>query len=117
HFTRLVSGEGNRIDLGSITAEGGCATQNQIGGRRCHKGCLSWSSSGCALTFGGNAEAVRVAVVVGKKELGLAVVSIFQFRDAVPKAFEALPGFMDVGRRPIESNALVVFPFDGSACK
>ena len=31
------------------------------------------------LSFGRDAEAVRIAIIVGKKKLGLAVVSIFEF--------------------------------------
>ena len=56
-----------------------------------------------------DAEAMRIAVVVGKEKLGLPVVSMFEFGNNVPKALQSLAGFVDILRRPVESNALVVF--------
>src|ERR1700684_1133005 len=58
---------------------------------------------------------MRIAVVVGKEKLGLPVLSIFEFRNTVPKALQSVSDFVDILRGPIESNALVVFRLDRSS--
>jgi hypothetical protein len=59
-------------------------------------------SAGCVLFLGRDAEAMRKPIFVGKKELGLAVFSIFEFRDGKPKVLQSVSGFVYIRRRLVE---------------
>src|ERR1700722_3661586 len=50
-----------------------------------------------------------VAIVIGDKELGLSIVSVDNLRHLESELLQTLPGLVDVGRRPIELDAFIVF--------
>jgi hypothetical protein len=53
-----------------------------------------------------------VAVVVSKEELGLPVVSMFDLRHRIAELLQTRSRLIDVGWRPVQANALVLFGLD-----
>src|SRR5258706_15791730 len=57
---------------------------------------------------GSHSETVGVAVVIGHKKFGLTVVALLDLRHRVAELFQALSDTVEVARRPVELNAVIV---------
>src|SRR5258706_3396309 len=55
-----------------------------------------------------HSETMRVPVVIGHEELGLAVVAIRDLRDDVPQVLQALPEHMNLGGRQVGPKSFIV---------
>src|SRR6185436_648088 len=76
---------------------------------------MSGGGRGGVSTLGRYSEAMRVAVIVGDKELGLSVIAIHDLGNRVAVLQQALPHRLDVARRPVEPDALVRLRLDRRA--
>ena len=60
----------------------------------------------------GDAESMRVAVVVSDEEFGLTIVSVDDVGHLESELLQTLPCLVDIGRCPVEADAIKVFRCD-----